>query len=69
MRIRCIGDIMKFVKWLLKSLVFGLVTIFVFNIVGVYLNLNIPVNALTILTISLLRIPGLAMLVILLNFF
>lgn len=47
-------------KWLVKSILFGIVTIFLFNVIGVYFNLNIPVNVFTILIIGALRIPGLA---------
>lgn len=56
---------LKFIKWLLKSILLGLVIIFVFNIFGVYLNLNIPVNAWTIIIVGILKVPGLIMLLIL----
>lgn len=59
---------MKYLKWIVKSLLFGVITLLVFNFIGVYVNLNIPVNIYTILVISLLRLPGLCMLIILLNF-
>ena len=59
---------MKYLKWIIKSLLFGVTTLLVFNFIGVYVNLNIPVNIYTILVISVLRIPGLCMLIILLNF-
>jgi len=59
---------MKYLKWIVKSLLFGIITLLVFNFIGVYVNLNIPVNIYTILVISLLRLPGLCMLIILLNF-
>lgn len=60
---------MKLFKWLLKSVLFGLITIFLFNILGQFVNLNVPVNVLTILIIGFLRIPGLAILVVMLNLF
>ena len=59
---------MKYLKWIIKSLLFGVTTLLVFNFIGVYVNLNIPINIYTILVISVLRIPGLCMLIILLNF-
>ena len=59
---------MKYLKWIIKSLLFGVITLLVFNFIGVYVNLNIPINIYTILVISVLRIPGLCMLIILLNF-
>jgi inhibitor of the pro-sigma K processing machinery len=57
--------ILKGIKWVIESLLFGLVLIFLFNIIGVYVNLNIPINIWTILVVGILRIPGLAMLAIL----
>lgn len=56
---------LKFIKWILKSLLLGIVIIFVFNIIGVYLNLNIPVNVWTIIIVGILKVPGLIMLLIL----
>ena len=60
---------MKILKWMIKSLIFGLVAIIVFNLIGVYLDLNIPLNIYTIIIVGCLRIPGLAALIILMNFF
>ena len=59
---------MKYLKWIAKSLLFGVISLLVFNFLGVYVNLNIPVNIYTILIISVLRLPGLCMLIILMNF-
>lgn len=59
---------MKYLKWIAKSLLFGVISLLVFNFIGVYVNLNIPVNIYTILIISVLRLPGLCMLIILMNF-
>ncbi|HHU81208.1 MAG: pro-sigmaK processing inhibitor BofA family protein [Bacilli bacterium] len=56
---------LKFIKWMLKSILLGVVIIFVFNIIGVYLNLNIPVNVWTIIIVGILKVPGLIMLLIL----
>ncbi|MGM9899946.1 MAG: pro-sigmaK processing inhibitor BofA family protein [Bacilli bacterium] len=51
-------------KWILKSFLFGIVTLFIFNFIGSYINLNIPVNIITIFIIGILRIPGLAAIMI-----
>ncbi len=51
-------------KWLVKSLLIGVLIIFVFNFVGSYINLNIPVIIFTILIIGALRIPGVAAILI-----
>ena len=56
--------ILKFIKWMIKSIVIGLATLFLFNIIGVKLNLNIPINLYTILVVGTLRLPGLAMILI-----
>lgn len=55
---------MKYLKWILKSILFGIVTLFVFNFIGQYFNLNIPVNVFTILIIGTLKIPGLVALLL-----
>lgn len=56
--------ILKFIKWIIKSTIIGLVTLFLFNIIGVKLNLNIPINIYTIIVVGVLRLPGLAMILI-----
>ena len=39
---------MKYIKWLIKSLLIALVMLFVLNICGRYVNINIPINIYTI---------------------
>ena len=56
--------ILKFIKWGIKSTIIGLVTLFLFNIIGVKLNLNVPINIYTITIVGILRLPGLAMILI-----
>lgn len=56
---------MKYIKWFLKSLVFGIVFLFIFNLVGRFINLNIPINFLTIMIVGTLRIPGAVILLVL----
>ena len=55
---------MKFVKWLVKSLVISLVLLFAINLLGSFISINIPVNAYTIVIISILRLPGAIALII-----
>lgn len=55
---------MKYLKWAIKSLLFGIVFLFVFNFVGVYINMNIPINVWTILIVGGLKIPGAIILLI-----
>ena len=52
--------IFQFFKWIVKTLLIGSVVIFIFNYLGSYINLNIPVNIYTILLIGALRLPGVA---------
>lgn len=55
---------MKYIKWALKSLALGLLFIFITNIIGVYININIPINLWTVLIVSIFRIPGVIILII-----
>lgn len=55
---------MKYIKWMLKSIVIALLLIFITNIIGVYININIPINIWTILIVSIFRIPGIIILII-----
>lgn len=55
---------MKYIKWLLKSIIIALVLIFITNIIGVYININIPINIWTIFIVSIFRVPGIIFLII-----
>ena len=60
----------KFTKVFVKiifyvlSILFGIIVLFIFNFIGQYFNLNIPVNVFTILIIGTLKIPGLVTLLL-----
>ncbi len=56
---------MKYIKWIIKSLILSLVLIFITNIIGVYINVNIPLNVWTILIVGIFRLPGIVILIIL----
>lgn len=56
--------ILKIIKWLLQSLIIGTASLFIFNILGSFLNLNIPVNIYTLSIVGILRLPGIAMILI-----
>lgn len=56
--------VLKTIKWIIQSFLFGIVILFVFNLIGVYLNINIPINIWTIILVGFLRIPGLAAILI-----
>ena len=55
---------MKYIKWILKSLILSLLYIFITNIIGVYININIPLNIYTIIFVSNFRLPGIIILII-----
>lgn len=55
---------MKYIKWLIKSLVIALVMLFVVNICGRYVNINIPINIYTISLLTIFKVPGLIVLII-----
>ena len=55
---------MKVFKWFMKYLVICLILLFVFNVIGAYINLNIPINIWTILITFFLRLPGIIVLTI-----
>ena len=56
--------VLKIIKWLLQSLIIGTASLFIFNILGSFLNLNIPVNIYTLSIVGILRLPGIAMILI-----
>ncbi len=55
---------MKYIKWILKSLILSLIYIFITNLIGVYININIPLNIYTIFFVAVFRIPGIIILII-----
>ena len=55
---------LKVIKWILESFLLGLGILFIFNLIGVYININIPINIFTISIVGFLRIPGLVAIII-----
>lgn len=55
---------LKAIKWIIESVLLGLGILFVFNLIGVYINVNIPINIFTVLIVGFLRIPGLVAVII-----
>jgi len=55
---------MKFFKWLMKSIFLAFLIIFAVNVIGSFININIPLNIWTFLIILLLRIPGAIILIV-----
>ncbi|MDD3999307.1 MAG: pro-sigmaK processing inhibitor BofA family protein [Bacilli bacterium] len=54
----------NFIKWFFKSLFIALLIIFGINILGSFINFNIPINIWTIAFVTLFRLPGAIILII-----
>lgn len=62
-----IGDFMlKAIKYVFKSIIIGVVSVLVFNLIGQFVNLSLPLNILSIVLIGFFRLPGFIVLLILL---
>ncbi|MDE7214140.1 MAG: pro-sigmaK processing inhibitor BofA family protein [Anaeroplasmataceae bacterium] len=57
---------LKAIKYVLKSVVIGVVSVLVFNLIGQFFDLSLPFNLLSILLIGFFRLPGFIVLLILL---
>lgn len=53
------------IKWVFKNIVIGLILVYVVNFIGVHFGINIPINIVSILVAGFLRIPGIAILIVL----
>ncbi|GAX88701.1 pro-sigmaK processing inhibitor BofA family protein [Effusibacillus lacus] len=49
---------------LAKTLLFGVIGLFLINLAGQYIQLHIPINPVTALLVGLLGVPGLAALIV-----
>lgn len=58
--------VISLLKDIFKSILIGVVSIYVLNVLGQFINFNIPINVFTILLIGFLRLPGLIILLIIL---
>ena len=56
----------KFFKYITKSVFIGIVTILIFNLIGQFFNLSLPFNLLSIILIGFFRLPGFLMLLLVL---
>lgn len=52
------------IKKIIKSLLIGIITLLLINIIGQFFNFNIPINILNVILIGFLRLPGLIILII-----
>lgn len=52
------------IKYIIKSLIIGIVGILIINLVGQFINFNIPFNIFSIVLLGFFRLPGLIVLLI-----
>ena len=57
---------LKAIKYVFKSIVIGVVSVLVINLIGQFVNLSLPLNILSIVLIGFFRLPGFIVLLILL---
>ena len=57
---------LKTIKYLFKSVIIGVVSVLVFNLIGQFVNISLPLNLLSIILIGFFRLPGFIVLLILL---
>jgi len=57
---------LKAIKYVFKSIVIGVVSVLLFNLIGQFVNLSLPLNILSIVLIGFFRLPGFIVLLILL---
>ena len=54
----------KIILSFLKSLIISIVFLFGINMIGQFININIPVNIINFLIVSFLKFPGVAVILI-----
>ncbi|MBQ2891489.1 MAG: pro-sigmaK processing inhibitor BofA family protein [Bacilli bacterium] len=54
----------KIILGFLKSLIFSIVFLFGINMIGQFININIPINIWSIIIVGLLRVPGICLLLL-----
>ncbi|MDE7106079.1 MAG: pro-sigmaK processing inhibitor BofA family protein [Anaeroplasmataceae bacterium] len=57
---------LKIIKYVLKSIIIGVVSVLVFNLIGQFVNISLPLNLLSIILIGFFRLPGFIVLLVLL---
>lgn len=60
---------MKKLLVIVKKVVFAILLLYTYNLIGTSFNLIIPINYITVLIVSLLDLPGFALLIVILKLF
>lgn len=55
---------MKIVKFAAKSILIGVASILMFNLIGQFFNIKLPFSILSILLVGFFRLPGFILLLI-----
>ena len=54
----------KAIRYLIKSIIIGIASVLIFNLIGQFFNLSIPFNIISVLLIGFFRLPGFIVLLI-----
>ena len=57
---------LKVLKYVVKSVIIGVVSVLLFNLIGQFLGISLPFNLLSITLIGFFRLPGFIVLLIVL---
>ncbi len=60
---------MKKIAILVKRIIFAILLLYTYNLIGAPINLIIPINYITVIIVTLLDLPGFALLLIILKLF
>ncbi len=60
---------MKKALYLLKKIIFAVLLLYTYNLIGVSFNLIIPINYITVSIVTILDLPGFALLIVILKLF
>ncbi len=60
---------MKKISLLFKKIIFAILLLYTYNLIGAQINLIIPINYITVIIVAILDLPGFALLLIILKIF
>ena len=60
---------MKKIFLLFKKIIFAILLLYTYNLIGAQINLIIPINYITVIIVAILDLPGFALLLIILKIF
>lgn len=55
---------LKIIKYIVKSIIIGVLSIILINLVGQFINFKLPISILSIGLVGFLRLPGLLILLL-----